>query len=166
MRANARVNARTTSLSQWPEALAADDTLAKRGWSHEAHDADVRLRAWGPTSAAAFEEAATAMTAAICDPERVRARTAVRIACAAPDQELLLVEWLNALVYEMATRSMLFGRFDVIIDDHQLRAIAWGEEIDRERHRPATEVKGATYTALEVTRRDDGTWVAACVVDV
>ena len=116
--------------------------------------------------AAACEEAATAMTAAICDPGRVRARTAVRIACEAPDRELLLVEWLNALVYEMATRSMLFGRFDVLIDDHQLRAIAWGEEIDRERHRPATEVKGATYTALGIGRRDDGTWVATCVVDV
>ena len=143
-----------------------DEGAAERGWSHEPHDADVRLRAWGPTSAAAFEEAATAMTAAVCDPRRVRARSAVRISCTAPDPELLLVEWLNAVVYEMATRGMVFGRFDVIIDDHQLQAIARVEALDRARHRPAAEVKGATYTALEVGRRDDGTWVAACVVDV
>lgn len=143
-----------------------DEGAAERGWSHEPHDADVRLRAWGPTSAAAFEEAATAMTAAVCDPRRVRARSAVRISCTAPDPELLLVEWLNAVVYEMATRGMVFGRFDVVIDDHRLQAIAWGEALDRARHRPAAEVKGATYTALQVGRRDDGTWVAACVVDV
>ena len=155
----------TTTAGQ-PAALARDDGAAERGWSHEPHDADVRPRAWGPSSAAAFEEAAKAMTAAICDPGRVRARTAVRISCTAPDLELLLVEWLNALVYEMATRGMVFGRFDVIIDDHQLQAIARGEALDRARHRPAAEVKGATYTALEVGRRDDGTWVAACVVDV
>ncbi len=156
----------TSALDQGPASLATDDGAAERGWSHEPHDADIRLRAWGPTTAAAFEEAATAMTAAICDPGRVRARTAVRIACAAPDRELLLVEWLNALIYEMATRGMIFGRFDVIIDDHQLQAIAWGEALDRERHRPAAEAKGATYTALEVGRRDDGRWTAACVVDV
>ncbi len=161
------MNATTTStLDQQPASLAEDGGIAERGWSHEPHDADIRLRAWGPTPAAAFEEAATAMTAAVCDPGRVRARTAVRISCSAPDRELLLVEWLNALVYEMATRGMIFGRFDVIIDDGQLQAIAWGEDLDRERHRPAAEVKGATYTALEVGRRDDGTWVAACVVDV
>ena len=33
-----------------------------------------------------------------------------------PDDELLLVDWLNALIYEMATRRMLFGRFDVTIE--------------------------------------------------
>ncbi len=157
---------KVTTTSARPAALAVDDGAGGRGWSHEPHDADVRLRAWGPTLATAFEEAAAAMTAAICDPGRIKARSAVRIACAAPDRELLLVEWLNALVYEMATRGMIFGRFDVIVDDHRLQAIAWGEPLDRARHRPAVEVKGATYTALRVAPRDDGTWVATCVVDV
>jgi len=54
----------------------------------------------------------------------------------------------------------------VTLHGHALEARAWGEPIDRERHKPAVEVKGATYTALSVARRDDGTWVAQCVVDV
>ena len=66
----------------------------------------------------------------------------------------------------MATRDMLFGRFAVAIHDHVLEAKAWGEPLDRVRHQPAIEVKGATYTALSVTQRDDGMWVAQCVVDV
>ncbi|MDJ0937745.1 MAG: archease [Kiloniellales bacterium] len=156
----------TSAFGPNPAPLVPDDGVARRGWSHEPHDADIRIRAWGPTPAAAFEEAAAAMTAATCDPERVRARTAIRITCTAPDRELLLVEWLNALVYEMATRGMVFGRFQVLMDDHRLQAIAWGEPLDRARHRPAVEVKGATYTALRVAPRDDGTWVATCVVDV
>ena len=61
---------------------------------------------------------------------------------------------------------MLFARFDVRISDHLLHAYAWGEPVDRERHQPAAEVKGATYTALSVTRDDQGRWRAACVVDV
>jgi SHS2 domain-containing protein len=79
---------------------------------------------------------------------------------------LLFVDWLNALVYEMATRSMLFSRFQVRLEGRRLDAIAWGERLDVVRHRPAVEVKGATYTALKVTRQADGTWLAQCVVDV
>jgi len=66
----------------------------------------------------------------------------------------------------MATRNALFGRFEVTLDDHALRATAWGEAVDRARHRPSVEVKAATYNALRVAQRDDGAWVAQCVVDV
>ena len=76
------------------------------------------------------------------------------------------MDWLNALVYEMATRRMLFAAFVVAIEGPQLKATAWGEPVDRVRHEPAVEVKGATYTSLCVERRSDGTWLAQCVVDV
>jgi tRNA nucleotidyltransferase (CCA-adding enzyme) len=89
----------------------------------------------------------------------------VSIACRAPNDELLLVEWLNALIYEMSWRSMLFGDFTVEIADGEVQATAWGESIDRERHEPAVEVKGATMTALSVAEVD-GRWRAQCVVDV
>ncbi len=79
---------------------------------------------------------------------------------------MLLVDWLNALIYEMATRRMLFSRFDVSIEGERLSATAWGEEVDVERHQPTVEIKGATYTALEVRQGADGRWIAQCVVDV
>ncbi len=82
--------------------------------------------------------------------------TAIDIECAAPDDELLLADWLNALIFEMATRGMLFRRFVVALDDHRLVGKAWGERVDRARHHPAVEVKGATYTALSVAQRADG----------
>lgn len=116
--------------------------------------------------AEAFGQAALALTAIVTDPERVAALQPVAIACEAPDAELLLADWLNAVIYEMATRKMLFGRFEVHVEDGRLAATAWGEAVDRERHRPAAEPKGATYTALLVRREADGRWVAQCVVDV
>ena len=86
--------------------------------------------------------------------------------CAAPDRELLLVDWLNAWVYEMAVRHMLFSRFQVALRDDGLQGRGWGEPLDRARHQPAVEIKGATYTELRVWQEADGTWHAQCVVDV
>lgn len=135
-------------------------------WEHFAHDADIGVRGVGDSPAAAFEQGALALTAVVTDPQWVEPRDAVAVHCAARDLELLFVEWLNALVFEMATRGMIFRRFAVTIADGALDATAWGEPVDVARHRPAAEVKGATYTALRVARNPDGTWTAECVVDV
>jgi SHS2 domain-containing protein len=135
-------------------------------WEHFPHQADIGVRGIGPTMAAAFEQAATAMTAVICDVDDIAPRDAVEIDCAAPDDGLLLVEWLNALVLEMAAGSLLFSRFAVQIDSDRLHATAWGEPVDVARHTPAVEVKGATLTELSVEQNASGEWVAQCVVDV
>ena len=135
-------------------------------WEHFPHQADIGVRGFGLTKEAAFEGAAHALTAVITDPESVAPTQSVPIVCEAPDDELLLVDWLNALVYEMATRKMLFSRFNVRVNDHLLHATAWGEPVEVARHQPAVEVKGATYTELSVKRDEKGRWVAQCVVDV
>jgi tRNA nucleotidyltransferase (CCA-adding enzyme) len=135
------------------------------GWEHLPHGADIGVVGMGPTKAEAFRQAAIALTAVVTDPSAVRATTPVPIACRAPSVELLLVDWLNAVIFEMAVRSMLFGDFTVDLTDTALRATAWGEPVDRDRHEPAVEVKGATMTALSVTPVAEG-WRAQCVVDV
>ena len=140
--------------------------MVEAGWEHYIHGADVGVRGVGPTKAQAFEQAAMALTAVVAEPEGVAPKDQVRLSCAAADDELLLVAWLNELIYEMATRAMLFSRFRVRIDGGRLEAEAWGEPLDVARHRPAVEAKGATLTELRVARNDDGSWVAQCVVDV
>ncbi len=135
-------------------------------WEHFPHGADIGVRGVGRTPAAAFEQGALALTAVITEPHEVEPRELVTVRCEARDLELLFVEWLNALVFEMATRSMVFARFAVSIAGTHLDGSAWGEPVDVARHQPAAEVKGATYTALRVAPSADGTWVAECVVDV
>ena len=135
------------------------------GWALFAHDADVGVRGFGPTREAAFEQGALALMHAI-GASSVAPQQVVSIACEAPNDEILFVDWLNALIFEMATRSMLFSRFSVGIEDGALRAEAWGEPIDPARHEVAVEAKGATFTALQVGPQADGSWVAQCVVDV
>ena len=135
-------------------------------WEHFPHEADMGIRGIGRTKSEAFEEAALALTAVITDPERIRPELELIIGREAPDDELLLAKWLNALVYEMATRKMLFSRFHVVLTPGKLEARAWGERVDVTRHQPAVEIKGATYTALAVSRMSNGQWLAQCVVDV
>jgi tRNA nucleotidyltransferase (CCA-adding enzyme) len=115
--------------------------------------------------AAAFEQATLALTAAVTS-ARVGPRTAVEVVCEAPNREILFAEWLNAVIYEMAVRQMLFGRFEVDASETRLRGTLWGEPVDRVRHEPACEPKGATYTELRVRQENDGSWSAQCVVDV
>ncbi len=130
------------------------------------HEADIGVRGRGATLAEAFANAGLALTAVVTDPAGVREALAVEVGCQADDHEALLFDWLNALVYEMATRWLLFGRYQVEIDGHRLRARAFGEAVDPPRHAPAVEVKGATWTGLRVAREPEGQWVAECVVDV
>lgn len=136
------------------------------GWEHFEHLADIGVRGYGATVEEAFANAALALTAVITEPAQVRAEVAVPIDCHASDRDGLFFAWLNALVFEMATRHMLFSDFQVEVEDNRLHAIARGEEVDRARHQPAAEVKRATYTQLAVRRGSDGRWVAQCVVDV
>lgn len=135
-------------------------------WEHFAHGSDIGVRGSGSTKEIAFEQVALALTAVVTDVESVRPTTAVSIQCDAPTDDLLLVDWLNALVYEMATRRMLFSAFVVTIDGSRLRATAWGEPVNAARHEPAVEIKGATHTELRMTQLEDGQWLAQCVVDV
>ena len=135
-------------------------------WELFAHGSDIGVRGYGATLAEAFEQAALGLTAVVCDPAAVRALQRVEIACQAPDHELLLADWLNALIYEMATGKLLFARFEVRLEGCALRAEAMGEPVDRARHQPAVEPKGATYTELAVRRTPGGRWLAQCVIDV
>lgn len=153
--------------SWWREnGLDKSATHAPNHWVHFSHVADIGVRGYGRSLAESFEQTALAMTAVICDPLLVQPQERVRVSCEAADDELLLVQWLNALIYEMSVRGMLFSRFKVEISGLQLMAVAYGEQVDRQRHMPAVEVKGATYTELRVRQREGGGWLAQCVVDV
>lgn len=140
--------------------------MTEPNWQHFHHHADIGVRGISNTVAGAFQQGALAMMAVICDPEKVEPATPVEITCNAPDIELLFVDFLNAIVYEIATRCMLFSKFKVKIDGENLTATAWGEAVDNEKHKTAVEVKAATYTQLAVKQDSEGNYIAQCVVDV
>jgi SHS2 domain-containing protein len=135
-------------------------------YEHFAHQADMGVRGYGRTREEAFEQVALALTAVMVPPDMVATREHVRVSCSAADDELLLLDWLSAMVYQASARKMIFGAFKVRIEGPTLAAELWGERLDVARHQPGVEVKAATAAALRVARLADGTWLAQCVVDV
>ena len=135
-------------------------------WEHFRHGADIGVRGLGPSLASAFEQAALALTAVIVDPGALKPTETVEIKLDAPNADLLLYDWLNAIVYEMGTRELIFGAFEVSINGNKLFGRAHGEPVDRDRHCPAVEIKGATMTELAAVEISPGEWRAQCVVDV
>jgi protein archease len=113
-----------------------------------AHRADVGVRGVGPTRNAAFEQAALALTSVVTDPSKITSKEAIDVTCEAPEDTYLLLDWLSALIYEMAVRRLVFGRFAVSIEGNRLDGRAWGEPVDRKRHRPAVEPKGAIRSEI------------------
>lgn len=134
-------------------------------WSHFPHDADIGILGEGDSPEEAFEMAAIALTAVVTQPERVQPIRSFYVHCQAPNLDILLLDWLNSIIYKMAVENMLFSQFYISIKDLSLTARICGETVDRKRHEPAVEPKGATMTELGVQNFDKH-WRAYCVIDV
>lgn len=128
------------------------------------HDADTGVIGRGATLQEAFVHAAEAMFALMCDPVEVEHKERIEFEFVEDDPELALVTWLNQLLAHANARGLALGRFELRKENARWHGFAWGEpwRADMER---GTQVKGATLTALQVTRQGEG-WEARCVVDM
>lgn len=136
--------------------------LQDLGWEHFPNGEDIGVRGYGANLEEAFEQAALAL-AAIVTSVPVDPKIAVTVVCEATDDELLLAEWLDAVIYEMAARRMVFGRFSVTIRGRRLYGTAWGEPTRAKRD--GTMAPRVTFTEPRITRDSTGTWTAGCVVE-
>ena len=120
------------------------------------HTADVGIIAYGADIRQAFANAAKALFSLITELEDVEEVLHWDIELTATDQESLLVQWLNELIYLFDTENVIFKRFDITQLDHtKLKARIYGEKVDRAKHEIKTGVKAATYHMLKVDK-DDG----------
>ena len=120
------------------------------------HTADVGIVAYGADVSQAFTNAAKALFSLITELDDVAEILHRDIELVAPDEESLLVGWLNELIYLFDTENIVFKRFDVTkLSNTQLKAISYGEKVDSTKHRLKTGVKAATYHMLKVDK-DDG----------
>ncbi|MGZ3787893.1 MAG: archease [Bacteriovorax sp.] len=134
-------------------------------WEHFSHAADIGIRGIGNTVEEAFEMAGSALTAVVTNLEKVSPTVSLHIHCEEPDLELLFYDWVNALIYEMDTKKILFKNFKIHLFEGSLDAECEGETVDSILHDPAVDIKGATMTELKV-KKIEHEWIAQCVVDV
>lgn len=138
----------------------------KAQWRLLAHTADIGLRLRGPTPAAIFEQAALGLYSLMTDRRRLRACQTRDAAVTAPDQEALLVVWLNHLLYLFDTEGFLGKEATVLeLTPTALQARLRGEPFDPERHPQKTGIKAATYHHLSLHPIPGG-WEATIILDL
>ena len=119
------------------------------------HTADVGIIAYGADIKEAFTNAAKGVFSLITELDTVGEVTYRDIELTAPDQESLLVGWLNELIYLFDVENILFKRFDITQLNHtHLKARAYGEKVDRSRHELKIGVKAATYHMLKIEKNN------------
>ncbi len=117
------------------------------------HMADVGVIAYGANINQAFANAAKALFSLIAELDNVEEVLHRDIELLAPDQESLLVDWLNELIYLFDTENIIFKRFDIIeLNDTQLKARSYGEKVDSLKHILKIGIKAATYHMLKVDK--------------
>jgi SHS2 domain-containing protein len=117
------------------------------------HTADVGIVAYGKDLKEAFANAAFGMFSLIADLEKVRGSISREIDVQSTDQEALLVDWLNELLYLFDVEHIIFKRFEITaLSQKKLKAKVYGEKIDTSRHQLKTAVKAATYHMLKIEK--------------
>ena len=120
------------------------------------HTADVGIIAYGTDMKQAFANAARALFSLITEIDEVEEVLYRDIELNASEQETLLVEWLNELIYLFDVENIIFKRFDINeINNTQLKARSYGEKVDSLKHKMKTGIKAATYHMLKV-EKDNG----------
>ena len=129
------------------------------------HTADAGIRVEAPTLEDLFETAGLAFTELVTSVDAVDCRLERRFTLEEDDIETLLVSWLQELLYLLDTENLVFGRFQVKLDNLSLEAAAWGDVFDPKIHPIKTEIKAVTYHQLEVTKSNQG-WQAQVIFDI
>ena len=117
------------------------------------HTADVGIIAYGADMNGAFANAAKALFSLITELDDVEEVVHRDIELTAPDQESLLVEWLNELIYLFDVENIIFKRFDITqLSQTHLKARSYGHEVDSSKHKLKMGVKAATYHMLKIEK--------------
>jgi SHS2 domain-containing protein len=141
------------------------------GWEFvDAVTSDVAFVARGADLEQLFAAAADALLAlTLDDPSTLRESERRALQLAEPDLELLLLRFLNELIYLRDAEQLLLRAAALRIASSgagaTLEGELAGERIDRARHRLGTDVKAATAHQLRVSSELQG-WSARVTLDV
>jgi SHS2 domain-containing protein len=119
------------------------------------HTADVGIIAYGSSMKEAFTNASKGMFSLITELENIEETEQRDVNLTSSDQESLLVEWLNELIYLFDVENIIFKRFDIThLSDTKLEARIYGEKVDISKHELKVGIKATTYHMLRIDKSD------------
>jgi len=130
------------------------------------HTADVGIVATGSSLEEVLAWLAKGMFSVIADLDSVVPKEFLEVSLISSDQEALVVDWLNELLYRYEAEGFLPREFSVTVDGagKGLCAQCWGESVDLQRHQILTSVKAATYHELQLSHNSQ--WRIQVILDV
>jgi protein archease len=127
------------------------------------HPADVGFLAYGRTLAELFENAALALCALACVPEKIEERLEREITARAADIESLLYAWLAEILAVADAEQLVFRRARVTFLSEpacgkpgEVHGRMFGEKFDRARHAAGTYIKAVTLHQFALERAPEG----------
>lgn len=134
------------------------------------HTADKGLDVFAATLSDMFETAAEGLFALMVEPDTQAFAEPMEIEVKAIDLEMLLVRWLNELLYHFEVHKRLFSGFKVELTEgeemQKLHATVFYRTVDPQTIEwTGAPVKSVTYHGLILEPRDGG-WFLRYYVDV
>ena len=140
--------------------------MAHKAYEVFEHTADIGLHVYGSTLPELFIHAAQGMESLMVAPEQVEVLVSREIEVEGHDNISLLIGWLNELIFLFDTEYLLFRQFQIdVLTETQLKARAFGESYDAQRHDLSSAIKAVTWHEAAVERMDDG-YKARIIFDI
>jgi SHS2 domain-containing protein len=138
----------------------------KLSYKNLEHTGDIGVEVWGESWEDLLQNCSLALSDTIADLDKIRARQEVVWTLEAESPEELLVKQLQEILYRLDAEGMVFSQFSVHpMGENQIRCVAGGEVLERERHGFKTEIKAVTYHQLKL-EKEKGRWKARIIFDV
>ena len=136
------------------------------GYTYFDVEADIGVRAWGPTRAAALAQAALGVLALVVEPQTVRVREQREVRAQGESPESLLVNWIDECLYVQEIEGFAVHEVEVVaLTEALVHGRLHGEPLDTTRHRTGTVVKAATLHDVRL-HDEPGRHEVALIVDV
>ena len=130
------------------------------------HTADIGIVAYGATIKQVFANAALGLFNLMADLDDFKEGLQRELELSAEDVEVLLIEWLNELIYIFDVEHIIFKKFEIEkLTSTQIKARCFGEKMKPGQHKLKREIKAATYHMLQISK-EDGTYKVQVIFDI
>jgi SHS2 domain-containing protein len=119
------------------------------------HTADVKIHASAPTLETLFSETFKALMQVMYGTDR-DGTTIREIRIESTDNESLLADFLSEVLFVSEVEGLVFSDARISIHGYSLVAKLRGELFDPRRHSAGSEVKGISYSGLEIMHDTNG----------
>lgn len=124
------------------------------GYRQLEHATDAFIEVTAPNLKDAFTIAAQSVIDTTIDSSTVDEKDEMVIKVNGKDLKYLLLNWLEAVIYQLITEGFAIKRFEIDLqkkDQYEINAKFFGEPINLKKHHFKVEIKAPTFHLMEIS---------------